>query len=76
MLTAGLAGEWQCGPLSLEEVNAGGWAASEFLNLTYEQTKSDENTPRMEIDWIRLWINENYDFGGPYTMNTEKNAFF
>ena len=75
LLTAGLAGEWQCGPLTLEEVNAGGWAASEFLNLTYEQTKSDENTPRMEIDWIRLWINENYTTDGAGGVNPNGKFF-
>ncbi len=69
LLTAGLAAEWACGPLSLEEVNAGGWAASEFLNLTYEQTKTSDLTPRMEIDWVRFWINENYTTEGAGGVN-------
>lgn len=64
LLTTGLAAEWACGPLTIDQVNAGGWAASEFLNLTYEQTKTDANTPRMEVDWVRYWINKNYTDAG------------
>lgn len=75
LLTTGLGAEWACGPLTLDQVNAGGWAASEFLNLTYEQTKSDANTPRMEVDWVRYWINKNYTDAGAATVFQNAQMF-
>lgn len=75
LLTAGLAAEWSCGELTLEEVNAGGWADSEFLNLTYEESKTSDLTPRMEIDWIRYWINENYTTDGAGSVNVNGKFF-
>ena len=70
LLTAGLAAEW-----TLEEVNEGGWADPEFLGLTYEESKTSDLTPRMEIDWIRLWINENYTTDGAGGVNPNGKFF-
>ena len=75
LLTAGLAAEWSCGELTLEEVNEGGWADPEFLGLTYEESKTSDLTPRMEIDWIRYWINENYTTDGAGGVNTAGKFF-
>lgn len=75
LLTAGLAAEWSCGKLTLDEVNAGGWADPEFMGLTYEESKTSDLTPRMEIDWIRYWINENYTTHGAGGVNTAGKFF-
>ena len=75
LLTAGLAAEWSCGELTLEEVNEGGWADPEFLGLTYEESKTSDLTPRMEVDWIRYWINENYTTDGAGGVNPNGKFF-
>lgn len=75
LLTAGLAAEWSCGELTLEEVNEGGWADPEFLDLTYEESKTSDLTPRMEVDWIRYWINENYTTDGAGGVNPNGKFF-
>ena len=75
LLTAGLAAEWSCGELTLEEVNEGGWADPEFLDLTYEESKTSDLTPRMEVDWIRYWINENYTTDGAGGVNPDGKFF-
>ena len=36
-----------------------GWDTG-FANITYEQSKTHPNTPRMEIDWIRFYTNSDY----------------
>ena len=32
-----------------------------FANITYEQSKTHPDTPRMELDWIRFYKNSDYD---------------
>ena len=75
LLTTGLAAEWSCGDLTLEEINSGSWADPQFTALSYEESKSSDLTPRMEIDWIRYWINENYTTAGAGAVNTAGKFF-
>nr|WP_302830498.1 DUF5006 domain-containing protein [uncultured Bacteroides sp.] len=37
--------------------------ASGFSDITYSNNEKNENTPRMEIDWIRFYKNANYSVG-------------
>ena len=56
-------------------VDIGGWADPEFLDLTYEESKTSDLTPRMEVDWIRYWINENYTTDGAGGVNPNGKFF-
>lgn len=75
LLTTGLAADWSCGDLTLEEINSGSWADPQFTALSYEESKSSDLTPRMEVDWIRYWINENYTTAGASAVNTAGKFF-
>lgn len=75
LLTTGLAAEWSCGELTLDEINSGSWADPQFTALSYEESKSSDLTPRMEVDWIRYWINENYTTAGAGNVNTAGKFF-
>lgn len=75
LLTTGLAADWACGDLTLEQINSGSWADPQFTALSYNDSKSSDLTPRMEIDWIRYWINENYTTEGTSTVNTAGKFF-
>ena len=37
-----------------------GWDSG-FANISWEESKTNENTPRMEIDWIRFYISAGYN---------------
>lgn len=56
LITPGLADSWTGANPATDD-----WADPAFLNLTYQQSITSELTPRLEIDWIRVWANENYD---------------
>lgn len=75
LLTPGLAADWACGSLTDEQITNGMWADPEFMNLTYEESKTSDLAPRMEIDWIRYWKNENYDTTGAAGVNPAGKFF-
>lgn len=75
LLTPGLAAEWPCGALTDEQIKSGSWADPAFLNLTYEQSRTSDLAPRMEVDWIRYWKNENYNTDGAAGVNTAGKFF-
>lgn len=43
-----------------DQIIAGDWADSEFMNISYEDSKTNDNSPHIDIDWVRVWRNDNY----------------
>ena len=56
LLTLGAPSEWALGYTDIPPV---GWDSG-FSTITYEASKTNQETPRMEIDWIRYYSNDNY----------------
>lgn len=56
LLTPGLADKW-----TGADPTTTSWADPAFLNLSYQDSITSDDAPRMEVDWIRVWKNENYD---------------
>lgn len=48
-----------------------GWDSG-FSSLTYSASRSDERTPRMEVDWIRYYVSSSYPKTLPSAYNTSK----
>ncbi|MCD8312945.1 MAG: DUF5014 domain-containing protein [Bacteroidales bacterium] len=38
------------------------WATEDFCNLTYPESIYSDVPPRLDIDWIRYWKNDNYNY--------------
>lgn len=47
--------------------------ASGFSAITYSTNEQNANTPRMEIDWVRFYTNDNYSVGD---KNYNKNLYY
>ncbi len=47
------------------------WQTADFKNMSYEDSITSDVAPRMEIDWIRYWKNDNYDYS---SMTIEPNS--
>lgn len=62
LLTPGVASDWAGSQNNMNQaqINAGEWADPAFRTMTYEESKTSDIAPRMEIDWIRYWKNSNY----------------
>lgn len=62
LLTPGVASDWtgSMNGMSQADIDAGMWADAAFRAMTYEQSKTSDDAPRMEVDWIRYWKKDNY----------------
>ncbi len=56
LLTLGAPSAWSLGYTDTPPL---GWDSG-FSTITYEASKTNQETPRMEIDWIRYYSNDNY----------------
>ncbi len=36
------------------------WADSSFKTISYDSSKTSDDTPHMDIDWVRVWRNSNH----------------
>lgn len=59
LLTMGAPSSWALGQTGLPS----GWDSG-FADITYEDSKTNPKTPRMEVDWIRFYINDDYSDEG------------
>lgn len=61
--------EWALGDYT-EDFKEEWW--SDWKNISYEDSKTNNDTPRMEIDWVRFYKNDNYQYigGGLPQRNT------
>lgn len=50
------------------------WADA-FKNISYEDSKTNSATPRMEIDWIRFYKTSNYNYIGNGTPSRNKPMY-
>ncbi|MCD8312946.1 MAG: DUF5006 domain-containing protein [Bacteroidales bacterium] len=46
-----------------DQLVAGDWADQSLKNISYEESRTSDDSPRMEIDWVRVWRNENHTAG-------------
>lgn len=47
-----------------------------FASIDYTSSKTNVNTPRMEIDWVRFYTNSKYDIGDRKSGYTHNNFYF
>lgn len=52
-----------CNEWALDNNLAEDWA-DDFKNISYQDSKTSNDTPRMEIDWIRFYKKSNYGYYG------------
>lgn len=74
LLTPGVASDWAGSQnnMTQDQINAGAWADPAFVSMSYEESKTSDLAPRMEIDWIRYWKNSNYsDLGFGVNANAK-----
>ncbi len=60
LVTQGVA--WNAASMSTADLKAGKYGTTTFQNMTYEESKTSDNAPRIEIDWIRYWKNDDYTY--------------
>lgn len=62
LLTPGVASDWDgsMNGMPQNDINEGKWADPAVQSMTYEQSVTSDDAPRMEIDWVRYWKNSNY----------------
>lgn len=65
LLTLGAPSAWSLGYTDIPPV---GWDSG-FSTITYEASKTNQETPRMEIDWIRYYSNDNYSKPANITLH-------
>lgn len=56
LLTLGAPSAWGLGYNDIPPI---GWDSG-FASISYEASKTSQESPRMEIDWIRFYSNDNY----------------
>lgn len=60
LVTQGVA--WNASSMSDSDLQAGKYGTETFRNMSYEESKTSDNAPRIEIDWIRYWKNDDYSY--------------
>lgn len=70
ILTLAAPSKW-----SLGSTIPAGWDAG-FANISYSESKTHADTPRMELDWIRFYTNSVYDIGDRKSSYTHNNFYF
>lgn len=64
LLTFAGCNEWALGEGLAETAGKDGSWANDFKHITYQESKTHNDTPRMEIDWIRFYKKANYEYYG------------
>lgn len=64
LLTFAGCNEWALGNSLAEQAGKDGSWANDFKNISYSDSKTNPDTPRMEIDWIRFYKKSNYKYYG------------
>lgn len=68
LLTLGAPSKWGLG-FNDEQNPPVGWDSG-FASISYEASKTSQETPRMEIDWIRIYSNDNYNKPADVALHT------
>lgn len=63
-----------CNEWALDNNLAEDWA-DDFKNISYQDSKTSNDTPRMEIDWIRFYKKSNYGYYGNGTPSRNKPMY-
>lgn len=64
LLTFGCGSDWALGSKGLSEEEMKAEIDKTLKNIPYAGSKTNSNTPRMEIDWIRFYKTDNYLYKG------------
>ena len=67
--------EWALGDAAAEQAAKDGSWANDFKHISYQESKSSNDTPRMEIDWIRFYKKPTYDYFGSGTPTRNKPMY-
>ncbi len=80
LITPGVASSWAGVTTSAyteAQIDAAKWADSSFTGISYEDSKTSDLTPHMDIDWIRIYANDNFStYYSAYNINGNGNANF
>ena len=74
-LTFAGCNEWALGDAAAEQAAKDGSWANDFKHISYQESKSSNDTPRMEIDWIRFYKKPTYDYFGSGTPTRNKPMY-
>lgn len=75
LLTFAGCNEWSLGEAAAEQASKDGSWANDFKHISYQESKSSNDTPRMEIDWIRFYKKPTYDYFGSGTPTRNKPMY-
>ena len=75
LLTFAGCNEWALGDAAAEQAAKDGSWANDFKYISYQESKSSNDTPRMEIDWIRFYKKPTYDYFGSGTPTRNKPMY-
>ena len=75
LLTFAGCNEWALGDAAVEQAAKDGSWANDFKHISYQESKSSNDTPRMEIDWIRFYKKPTYDYFGSGTPTRNKPMY-
>ena len=75
LLTFAGCNEWALGDAAAEQAAKDGSWANDFKHISYQESKSSNDTPRMEIDWIRFYKKPTYDYFGSGTPTRNKPMY-
>lgn len=75
LLTFAGCNEWSLGQSVAEQAAKDGSWANDFKHISYQESKTSEDTPRMEIDWIRFYKKPNYSYYGNGTPSRNKPMY-
>ena len=64
LLTFAGCNEWSLGKEAAEAAAKDGSWANDFKHISYQESKTSVDTPRMEIDWIRFYRKSGYKYKG------------
>ena len=75
LLTFAGCNEWALGDAAVEQAAKDGSWANDFKHISYQESKSSNDTPRMEIDWTRFYKKPTYDYFGSGTPTRNKPMY-
>ena len=64
LLTFAGCNEWALGDAAAKAAAKDGSWANDFKHISYEESKTSNDSPRMEIDWIRFYKKASYKYYG------------
>lgn len=75
LLTFAGCNEWALGEAAAEQAAKDGSWANDFKHISYQDSKTSNDTPRMEIDWIRFYKKSTYKYYGSGTPTRNKPMY-